>query len=85
MVLEIRPPVKYFQRNRVADLIKERGIKGIMFLGDDVTDVDAFVAVRMAREHEGVQGLRVGILSAETPQLVLDESDETIPRRDDVR
>lgn len=78
MVLEIRPPVKISKGTAVADLVKERGIKGIIFLGDDVTDVDAFIAVRQARENDGVKGLRVGILSAETPQSVLDESDQTI-------
>jgi trehalose 6-phosphate phosphatase len=62
----------------VADLVKEHGIKGIVFLGDDVTDVDAFIAVRLARENDGVQGLRIGVLSAETPQSVLNESDVTV-------
>ena len=78
MVLEIRPPVKISKGTAVADLVKDRGINGIVFLGDDVTDVDAFIAVRLARENGGVKGLRIGILSAETPQSVLDESDETI-------
>lgn len=78
MVLEIRPPVKISKGTAVTDLIKERGVKGIIFLGDDVTDVDAFIAVRQARENGGVKGLRIGILSAETPQSVLDESDETV-------
>jgi trehalose 6-phosphate phosphatase len=79
MVLEIRPPVSITKGTALADLVKERGIKGVVFLGDDVTDVDAFVAVRLAREKDGVQGLRIGILSAETPQSVLDESDVTVP------
>lgn len=78
MVLEVRPPVKISKGTAVTDVIKERGIKGIVFLGDDVTDVDAFIAVRMARENDGVKGLRIGILSAETPQSVLDESDVTV-------
>ncbi len=79
LVLEIRPPVKISKGTAVADLVRERGIKGIVFLGDDVTDVDAFVAVRLARETQEVQGLRIGIVSAETPQSVLDESDVTVP------
>jgi trehalose 6-phosphate phosphatase len=78
MVLEIRPPVRISKGTALADLIKDRGIKGIVFLGDDVTDVDAFVAVRRARETGDVRGLRIGILSAETPQSVLDESDVTL-------
>lgn len=78
MVLEIRPPVRISKGTAVADLINDRGIKGIVFLGDDVTDVDAFVAVRLARESGIVHGLRIGILSAETPQSVLDESDVTL-------
>jgi trehalose 6-phosphate phosphatase len=78
MVLEIRPPVRISKGTALADLVRDRGIKGIVFLGDDVTDVDAFVAVRQAREQHGVRGLRIGILSAETPQSVLDESDVTL-------
>ena len=79
MVIEIRPPVRISKGTALSDLVKERGIKGIVFLGDDVTDVDAFVAVRLARESDGVRGLRVGILSAETPQSVLDEIDVAVP------
>jgi trehalose 6-phosphate phosphatase len=78
MVLEIRPPVQISKGTALADLLKERGIKGIVFLGDDVTDVDAFIAVRLARENDGVKGLRIGVLSAETPRSVLDESDVTV-------
>jgi len=79
MVIEIRPPVEISKGTAVRDLVRDRGLKGIVFLGDDVTDVDAFKAVRELRDSDGIAGLRIGVTSAETPQSVLDESDVTVP------
>lgn len=79
MVIEIRPPVQISKGTAVRDLVRDRGLKGIVFLGDDVTDVDAFRAVRELRDSDGIAGLRIGVTSPETPQSVLDESDVTVP------
>lgn len=78
LVLEVRPPVQITKGTALIDLVTKWGLRGIVFLGDDVTDVDAFRAVRTLREEHGVAGLRVGVVAPETAQAVLDESDVTV-------
>ncbi len=78
LVLEIRPPVQISKGTALRDLVRRHGLKGIVFLGDDVTDVDAFRAVRTLRKDEGIAGLRIGVLGPDTHATVRDESDVTV-------
>ena len=78
-ILELRPPVIINKGTAVSDLIREKQLRGIIVLGDDTTDVDAFLAVRDARETGTLTGIRVGVTAAETPPEVLAESDVTVP------
>jgi len=69
LVVELRPPMDRDKGAAVRDLIAEHQLQGVMYLGDDVTDVDAFKAVR---EHGGIA---MGIISEETPQVVIQHAD----------
>jgi len=40
-------------------------LRGIIYLGDDITDMDAFYAVRSLRETEDVKTLGIGVVNAE--------------------
>ncbi len=67
MVVEVRPPLAIDKGTVVRDLVREHGLRGIVYLGDDLTDVDAFRAVRELREEGEVLGLTAGVAGAEAP------------------
>lgn len=78
-VLELRPPVQLSKGTAVTELIEEFGLHGVIFIGDDVTDVDAFLALKQARQFGLVETLAIGVLSPETPALVLETMDVAAP------
>lgn len=79
LIIELRPSIVVNKGTAIVDLVAEHRLRGIVFIGDDLTDVDGFVALRTLREEEEIATLRVGVLAPETPQPVIDESDVTVP------
>lgn len=70
MVFELRPPVKCDKGTAVAGLIDEFNLDGAIFLGDDVTDVDAMKTLRRVREQRGLATVAVGVYSDDMPSEV---------------
>jgi trehalose 6-phosphate phosphatase len=79
MVIELRPLVQINKGTAVAELIAENGLRSMVFLGDDITDVDAFLQVRALRDAGTIAGLTVGVVAPETHGDVLSASDVTVP------
>jgi len=77
LVIELRPAVPVNKGSATRDVVRELGIRGCVFLGDDVTDVDAFIALRDL-QAEGVMGVSVAVLAAETDPMVKDSADEHV-------
>ena len=75
MVVEIRPPLDLGKGAAVRRMVERYDLRGCVYLGDDVTDTDAFRAVREMSANGAVRGISVGVLSAETPPGVVDLSD----------
>ena len=75
LIVELRPNVVVNKGTAIVDLAAEHSLRGIVFLGDDLTDVDGFVALRKLREAGQVRTLCVGVLSDETPQQVVETID----------
>jgi trehalose 6-phosphate phosphatase len=78
MILELRPQVAVNKGTAIRELARELGLHGIVFFGDDITDVDAFRTLREMRAAGEAATLRVGVLGSETPQAVRDEIDFAI-------
>jgi trehalose 6-phosphate phosphatase len=78
MVLEIRPPVERHKGTSVRDIIEDYRLRSAVYVGDDVTDVDAFRALRTWRESTGNLALAIGVTGAETPEAVLETADVTV-------
>ena len=57
------------------ELVKEYELEGAFYLGDDTTDVAAFLAARRLRESGGCLAYGLGVESQGTPQIVLTEAD----------
>ncbi|MFT3864089.1 MAG: trehalose-phosphatase [Solirubrobacterales bacterium] len=78
-VLELRPVGGGGKDAAVASLLAGDGLDRVVFAGDDRTDVDAFR--RLAELHEAgelIAAVRVGVLSAEAPPEIAEESDVTV-------
>jgi trehalose 6-phosphate phosphatase len=75
-VLEVRPPVRIDKGAAIASFLKEEDVASALYVGDDVTDLDAFRAlVQMAREGHIDRAIRVGVSSEEGPSEIAEEAD----------
>jgi trehalose 6-phosphate phosphatase len=77
-VYELRPPITVNKGTAVLDLIEDHQLKGIIFLGDDVTDVDAFKEIRKATRNGLIDGLAIAVDSPEARPIVLNEADALV-------
>ena len=69
-VIEIRPPVGHNKGTILQNLILDNNIKKIIYLGDDITDTDAFIKLNELNEQEKVMAISVVVISKETPEYV---------------
>lgn len=73
MFVELRPPVPSVNKGAaLRHLAAHHDLRSVLCLGDDVTDVDAF---RALRESTDLRGASVVVASAETPPEVLAAAD----------
>lgn len=84
MVYEIRPTASVSKGTALREIALARGLRGAVFLGDDVTDVDGFRALRALRESHALSTLAVGVLTPDTAPSVIAESDVLLDGVDDV-
>lgn len=78
MIFELRPQLAVNKGTAIRDLVHDLGLRGIVFFGDDLTDLDAFRALRELRELGGVATVRVAVLGPDTAPVILEESDLTV-------
>ena len=71
-VLEIRPPVEVHKGQAVEELVRRFGARSALYAGDDVTDLDAFAALRRLDLEAAVC---VGVASDEGPREIVDRAD----------
>jgi len=75
MVFEFRPPVEIDKGTAFEELVKTRRLDSAFYLGDDTTDVAAFLAARRLRETGECLAYGLGVDSRGTPLPVLTEAD----------
>jgi trehalose-phosphatase len=73
MVVEVRPKLPLDKGTVVRSLVEERGLKSVVFLGDDRTDVDAMMALRRLRPSPA--SLAIGVGGNEAPSDLAKASD----------
>jgi trehalose 6-phosphate phosphatase len=85
-VLEIRPPVRIDKGAGIVGLLREMDLAAAVYVGDDVTDLDAFRGldelVEMGRLGTAV---KVGVRSDEGPAALQDSADLMVEGTDGVR
>ncbi len=84
MVMEIRPGATVNKGSAVQRIVTERQLRSAVFLGDDVTDADAFAVLKTLRLDQGIRTCSVGVLTLDTDQRVIDSSDFLLDGVDDV-
>ena len=75
MIVELRPALTVNKGTAIRELAHDLGLRGIVFFGDDITDVDAFLALREMRRDGEVATLQVGVLGPDTSPLIRAEAD----------
>jgi trehalose 6-phosphate phosphatase len=84
LIFELRPPVEAHKGTALVALVEEYALDTAVFLGDDVTDVDALKAAQDLRQNGRCYALAVGVRSDHTPASVLNHSDFLADGVDDV-
>ncbi|MEM6526824.1 MAG: trehalose-phosphatase [Chloroflexota bacterium] len=70
MVFELRPPVEINKGTAFRDLVKHYKLDAALWMGDDVTDVDAMKMATQLRESNLAYGVSMGVLHDDTPEDV---------------
>jgi trehalose 6-phosphate phosphatase len=85
-VLEIRPPVRIDKGAGIVGLLRDRDLAAALYVGDDMTDIDAFhgLAELVETGRLGV-AVRVGVSSDEGPAALEEEADAMVDGTDGVR
>ena len=85
-VLEIRPPVRIDKGAGIVSLLKDTDLAAAVYVGDDVTDLDAFRGLTELRELGRLDyALRVGVHSDESPSALAEEADTLVEGPEGVR
>jgi trehalose 6-phosphate phosphatase len=75
-VLEVRPPVRIDKGAGISTFLADTDVDVAMYVGDDVTDLDAFHAlVTLAEEGRISKAIRAGVRSDEGPSEITEEAD----------
>lgn len=78
LVVNLLPPGSPNKGSAVSALIEEYGLRGVIYLGDDGTDLDAFTALRRLRESSYCRTLSIAVLNSEAPLPVERAADLTL-------
>jgi trehalose 6-phosphate phosphatase len=85
-VLEIRPPVRIDKGAGIVALLRDTDLAAALYVGDDVTDIDAFRGIAELVEMGRVgTAVRVGVRSDEGPSALQEEADAMVEGTDGVR
>ena len=78
MVVNVLPPVDLSKGTALADLTRERRLTGLISMGDDVTDVDAFRSAREISRGGDVKAVCVAVVGGGAPDELVRLADYTL-------
>jgi trehalose 6-phosphate phosphatase len=84
MVVNLLPPVALDKGSAVRGLAEAHHLRGLVYIGDDVTDTHAFAALAGLRQHAGSATLSVAVVGPETPPVVARSADACLDSSDGV-
>ena len=75
LVLELRPPVGIDKGFALRKLSGDHKLDGVIFIGDDATDVDALRALRDMASRGALLGMGIAVTYEDSPPELLDVAD----------
>lgn len=75
MMVELLPLTVVTKGTAIRDIVRNNNLESVVFLGDDITDVDGFRTLHELRASERVNVCAVGVLTADTAPEVVEHSD----------
>ncbi|KPJ51372.1 MAG: hypothetical protein AMJ38_00770 [Dehalococcoidia bacterium DG_22] len=75
LVFELGPPLDIHKGTALARLMETYRLGGVLYLGDDLTDVEAFKVLRHWREEGKGNGAAVAVANPESGPKVIEEAD----------
>jgi trehalose 6-phosphate phosphatase len=85
-VLEIRPPVRIDKGAGIVTLLRDSELAAAMYVGDDVTDLDAFRGLdELVEKGRLGTAVKIGVRSDEGPAKLSEEADWMVEGTDGVR
>lgn len=75
MVFEVRPPVAMHKGIAFQQLVCEYSLEAALFLGDDISDLTAFVQARELREAGKCDSWSIGVQSEDAPEGLAETAD----------
>ena len=85
-VLEIRPPVRIDKGAGIVNLLRERELTAALYVGDDMTDIDAFHGLEELLEAGRLgHAVKIGVRSDEGPPELAQIADAMVEGTDGVR
>lgn len=75
LAIELFPPIIADKGQGIERLVKTHGLRTVLYFGDDVSDTDAFSAIRRLRDQGRCTGLAIGVVTADSPPVVSDGAD----------
>ncbi|MDD5082039.1 MAG: trehalose-phosphatase [Dehalococcoidales bacterium] len=75
MGIDLLPPIEESKGTAVRQLIGEHNLRGLIYLGDDLTDVDAFHVIHSVSDDLNCLGLAIGIIGPEIQAELEQQSD----------
>ncbi|RJQ52613.1 MAG: trehalose-phosphatase [Actinobacteria bacterium] len=84
MVVDLRPDCPLDKGTALEEILRAHGLRRVLVLGDDLTDVSAFRRLRELRRSGGASGVAIGVVSAETKDRIAREADYLVSGPDDI-
>ncbi|MFQ3567379.1 MAG: trehalose-phosphatase [Aggregatilineales bacterium] len=78
LVWEIKPPLALDKGTAAAAVVHDHALDGVLFLGDDTTDIAAMKALRTLRKHGTIKALSIGVAHSQRPLAGLFEAADLI-------
>lgn len=75
MIMELRPRTGISKGTALRDIVSRRGLRGVVFSGDDISDVEGFEILQGLRATGTIDALIIGVVGPETPVSVREQSD----------
>lgn len=82
-VVEIRPPIGHDKGTILQKLVTENQLEKVIYLGDDITDADAFYKLKELK-NEGLDGESIVVVSREVPDYVKENASFFVESVDEV-